>query len=50
MQNDIGEEHGAGEQEIESEIKPESQIIVIRWMSQVVTLHHVMSSVGVSAT
>ena len=50
MQNDIGEEHGAGEKKVESKIKPESQIVVIGWVSQVVTFHEIVSSVGVSAT
>ena len=50
VEDDVGEEHGAREEEIQAEIQPEFQIVVVRRVIDVVTLHQVVSTVGIPTT
>ena len=50
MEDDVGEEHRGRKQEIQSKIHPEFQIVVVRRMIKMVTLHQIVSAVSIPTT
>lgn len=49
MQDDVGDEHDAREQEGEAEVHPEAQVVLVGRVVHVVALHQVVSAVGIAA-
>ena len=50
VEDDVGHEHDSGEEEIESKVHPESQIVVVGRMTQVIAFHQVVSAVDVATS
>ena len=45
MKDDVGKKHCSSKEEIEAEIEPKFEVIVVRWMSQMIAFHQVVGAV-----